>query len=50
MTFDSPEVKFTPRGKKVKEVESSLARHLKEQQKLLGDKSVRSCPEILVFS
>jgi len=43
-------VEYDPACEKVKEVESSLARHLKEQQKLLGDKSVRSSPEILVFS
>lgn len=31
---------------KVKQIESSLTKHLKEQRKLLGDSSVRTCLEL----
>lgn len=34
--------------KKIKEIESSLNKHLKEQRKLLGDSSVRTCLEALL--
>ncbi|KAJ6972861.1 DNA mismatch repair protein MSH6 [Populus alba] len=37
---DGVDVEYDSACEKVKEVESSLARHLKEQQKLLGDKSI----------
>lgn len=36
--------------KMVEEVESTLLQHLKEQRKLLGDKSVRSLGILLMFN
>lgn len=37
------DVEYDKACKKFKEIESSLTKHLKEQRKLLGDTSVRTC-------
>lgn len=40
------DVEFDSACKAVKEIESSLLKHLKEQRKLLGDTSVRLRPVV----
>lgn len=43
MPHEGADVEYDNSCKKIKEIESSLTKHLKEQRKLLGDTSVRVC-------